>query len=126
MLIQISRTALAEAELEYNNEHVSPAITIRFEVVNSGEPEPVYLLLWTTTPWTLPFNEAVYFSRQLEYSLVKIESLPGSYIVASILIEHNAKKLKVCLLYIFDEYDDVIKFHIMNKRIHTFDLTYRS
>lgn len=49
-------------------------------------PGDLYALVWTTTPWTLPANEAVTFKSDLEYSIVGIEGLDGHYIVASKLV----------------------------------------
>jgi len=79
-------SALAEAEVEYKDK-VSPAIDVRFPVVNEAEtvakfehPEghdgsgPVSLLAWTTTPWTIPASMAVTLEPSLEYALVQIEA----------------------------------------------------
>jgi len=62
------RTALAEAEVEYKD-HVSPSIYVKFPVV--GQPN-TFVLIWTTTPWTLPANLAVAFNDKLEYVQVEI------------------------------------------------------
>src|SRR5262249_46460247 len=65
------RTALAEAELEYREES-TPSIFVNFECV-SGMPKswddgaPWNLMIWTTTPWTLPANVAVAVHPDLEY-----------------------------------------------------------
>jgi len=48
---------------------------------------PVYALIWTTTPWSLPANAAIGFNPDIEYSLVKIDRWDGVYIVASSLIQ---------------------------------------
>ena len=73
-----TRTALAEAELQYNPGHLSLAAYIRFEVVGGSfddslgnhHPKKTYALIWTTTPWTLLANEGVAFSETIDYSLV--------------------------------------------------------
>ncbi|HLK70607.1 MAG TPA: isoleucine--tRNA ligase [Steroidobacteraceae bacterium] len=77
------RSALAEAEVEYE-EHVSPAIDVAFAVHDAGElarridmpPEAlgtrVALVIWTTTPWTLPANEAVAVHRDFDYVAVAL------------------------------------------------------
>ena len=90
------RSALAEAELEYNAAHRSKAVTVRLKLdkvpdtVSPGDA-PVYALVWTTTPWTLPVNQAVCFNPELTYSLVSVgEDL---YIVAAELVESLQQKL---------------------------------
>jgi len=67
-------TALAEAEIEYHD-HRSPSIYVRFPVRDSlGKFEgPVDLIIWTTTPWTLPANLAVAVHPDLDYAIVESE-----------------------------------------------------
>jgi isoleucyl-tRNA synthetase len=62
------RTALAEAEVEYQD-HVSQSIYVKFPIV--GQPN-TNVMIWTTTPWTLPANLAVAFNKEFSYSLVKV------------------------------------------------------
>ncbi len=57
------RTALAEAEVEYND-HVSQSVFVKFPVV--GQPK-TFILIWTTTPWTLPANLAVAYNKEFQY-----------------------------------------------------------
>jgi isoleucyl-tRNA synthetase len=62
------RTALAEAEVEYND-HVSQSIFVKFPVV--GQPN-TSILIWTTTPWTLPANLAVAYNSTFQYVKVRV------------------------------------------------------
>lgn len=88
-----SRTALAEAELEYPDNHVSKSIYVAFEVVepskalkeHHSEEAPVKVAVWTTTPWTMPANLAVAINPELSYSVVTHES-SGKLVVATDLI----------------------------------------
>ena len=80
------RTALAEAEVEYQD-HVSPSIYVKFPVV--GQPK-TFVLIWTTTPWTLPANLAVAFNNKLEY--VQIEVGSEKYILFRGLLPAVAEK----------------------------------
>lgn len=76
-----SRTALAEAELEYDPDFISKAVYVKFPVaadaleacltVNDADKSKVFALIWTTTSWTLPANEAICFGSNLTYCLVK-------------------------------------------------------
>ncbi len=70
-------TALAEAELEYD-QLTSPSVYVAFPMVDdvgdvlpAGAGKPVELLIWTTTPWTLPANLAIALHPDLTYSLVR-------------------------------------------------------
>ncbi|KAK7363579.1 hypothetical protein VNO77_05726 [Canavalia gladiata] len=78
-----SRTALAEAELEYPEKHVSRSIYAIFRVVSVAltsnsllqEFPNLCLAVWTTTPWTIPANAAVAVNPKLEYAVVEVKSL---------------------------------------------------
>ncbi|RZC33056.1 isoleucine--tRNA ligase, mitochondrial, partial [Asbolus verrucosus] len=90
-----SRTALAEAELEYNEQHRSPSVFVRFKIKNipNRKFDRIYALIWTTTPWTLPSNQAVCYNPALSYSLVKNPKDDSLYILASDLIENLSQTL---------------------------------
>ncbi|KAL8966483.1 MAG: hypothetical protein Q9183_003356, partial [Haloplaca sp. 2 TL-2023] len=89
-----SETALAEAELQYREDHVSMAAyvayPIGFEFVIDGEPLPVRALVWTTTPWTLPANRAIAVHTDLEYCIVRTPET-GCLIIAQSRLEEVAK-----------------------------------
>ncbi|QHO34002.1 hypothetical protein HN873_028614 [Arachis hypogaea] len=78
-----SQTALAEAELEYPEVHVSRSIYAVFRVVSAPlvsndllhEFPNLCIAVWTTTPWTIPANAAVAINPKLEYAVVEVESL---------------------------------------------------
>jgi isoleucyl-tRNA synthetase len=67
----VEKTALAEAEIEYED-IVSTQIDVAFEIVESPFPQLVgaYALVWTTTPWTIPVNQAIAYGPDIEYVLV--------------------------------------------------------
>ncbi|APT76656.1 isoleucine--tRNA ligase [Marinitoga sp. 1137] len=78
-------TALAEAEIEYHD-HTSPSIYVKFEM----EDEPgTYIVIWTTTPWTLPANVAI--ALHPEYDYVKISVGEEKWILAEALVENLMK-----------------------------------
>jgi isoleucyl-tRNA synthetase len=67
----VEKTALAEAEVEYED-ITSTQIDVAFEIVESQVPELVgaYAVIWTTTPWTIPTNQALAYGADVEYVLV--------------------------------------------------------
>ena len=89
----VERTALAEAEVEYED-IVSTQVDVAFEIVDApNAPELVgaYAVVWTTTPWTLPVNQAIGFgSNDLAYSLNTVRKagkVIGRFVVAAQLQE---------------------------------------
>ena len=80
------RTALAEAEVEYAD-HVSQSVYVKFKL--AGEPN-TFLLIWTTTPWTLPANLAVAFNPSLFYSRIHADG--NVYLVCNSLLETVVQK----------------------------------
>ena len=80
------RTALAEAEVEYQD-HVSQSLIVKFPVV--GQPN-TFVLIWTTTPWTLPANLAVAYNDKFQY--VQVEVVGEKYILFRGLLSAVAEK----------------------------------
>ena len=85
----VEKTALAEAEIEYHD-HVSPTLWARFRVFTvSGEHVDAKsdllgasVVIWTTTPWTIPGNRAVAYGEEIDYALVHVEGVAeGSHLV---------------------------------------------
>ncbi|MBU4433302.1 MAG: class I tRNA ligase family protein, partial [Alphaproteobacteria bacterium] len=88
----VERTALAEAEIEYHN-HVSPTVWVKFPVKVYDEehyalsgnaagdnvfrlaPNDASVVIWTTTPWTIPANRAISFNPKVEYGLYEVEAI---------------------------------------------------
>ncbi|MDZ4816138.1 MAG: isoleucine--tRNA ligase [Verrucomicrobiota bacterium] len=64
-----AQTALAEAEVEYHD-HETPAIYVKFEAIAEGLTKKTFLVIWTTTPWTLPANLAVAVRSELVYAVL--------------------------------------------------------
>ena len=75
----VEKTALADAEVEYED-HTSNTIYVKFKVTKSNIKELVDndILIWTTTPWTIPGNRALAYGSDLEYILFKIQEVNDS------------------------------------------------
>jgi isoleucyl-tRNA synthetase len=90
------RTALAEAEVEYDEAHVSPSIDVRFPASAEAQAaleakapalrgRPVSAVVWTTTPWTLPGNLALAFHPEHDYAFYPVEGAPDVLVIAKAL-----------------------------------------
>ncbi|MDP3407098.1 isoleucine--tRNA ligase [Bosea sp. (in: a-proteobacteria)] len=108
----VEKTALAEAEVEYE-EHTSDTVFVAFPLVErlvEGKKLPLSdrtlgtkIVIWTTTPWTIPGNRAISFSSKLLYVQIEVTDAPEGnwakvgdrYIVASSLVESFAKAAKI-------------------------------
>ncbi|RDJ22379.1 isoleucine--tRNA ligase [Bosea caraganae] len=121
----VEKTALAEAEVEYE-EHVSDTVFVAFPLIDVPGPFPVSgsnstettfhdtvehaadlrnaaIVIWTTTPWTMPGNRAISYSRKVPYGLYRVTEAPegnwakaGSlYVIADTLAESVFKAAKV-------------------------------
>jgi isoleucyl-tRNA synthetase len=105
----VEKTALAEAEIEYED-YTSDTIFVKFPVrfaVRDGATMSDLLnasvVIWTTTPWTIPGNRAISFSKKIDYGLYKVTSAPegnwarqgDEYLLAERLAEDVLKSAKV-------------------------------
>ena len=89
------RTALAEAEVEYEN-HSSPSIWVKFALTSEPEAidpalkgKKVWGLIWTTTPWTIPANLAICYHPKFQYAAAEVDG--EVYIVAVDLLRATAE-----------------------------------
>ena len=107
----VERTALAEAEIEYQD-YESDAIWVKFPIhsangaFGSGSFEDFgssYVVIWTTTPWTIPANRAISYSSRISYGLYEVTASPEGnwaakgekYVLADKLAEETMAKAKV-------------------------------
>ncbi|MFE0585778.1 isoleucine--tRNA ligase [Pantoea vagans] len=96
------RSALAEAEVEYYDK-TSPSIDVMFNAIDADAVRqafgvaqvngPISLVIWTTTPWTLPANRAISLHPEFEYQLIQIEG--RALILAKELVESVMKRAGV-------------------------------
>ncbi|HKH96710.1 MAG TPA: isoleucine--tRNA ligase [Beijerinckiaceae bacterium] len=73
MWSSVEKTALAEAEVEYH-EKTSPTVHVRFPIVDTldGDLEGAFVVIWTTTPWTIPANRAIAYGSDISYGLYRV------------------------------------------------------
>ena len=97
----VEKTALAEAEIEYK-EHESKTVWVKFSITSSKN-FGASIVIWTTTPWTLPSNRAISFNKQISYSLYEIKtteeecwlSVGEKVMIADKLAEESLRKARV-------------------------------
>jgi len=70
----VERTALAEAEIEYHD-RVSDTVFVRFPILGDGPLAGASVVIWTTTPWTMPGNRALAYGPEIDYALVHVDSV---------------------------------------------------
>lgn len=92
----VEKTALAEAEVEYKD-HTSDSIYVSFPVYHPSVPilKEVEVLIWTTTPWTIPGNRAIAYGQSFSYAVVDLPTLQKRVLVAQELVLDVIKKLQV-------------------------------
>jgi isoleucyl-tRNA synthetase len=73
----VEKTALAEAEIEYED-YVSDQVWVKFPIVDARQIDPngASIVIWTTTPWTIPGNRAISFSPKIAYGLYEVVDAP--------------------------------------------------
>ncbi len=72
----IEQTALAEAEVEYHDKE-SFTIWVKFAVATPGDLQGAHVVIWTTTPWTMPSNKAVVYGDSFDYGLYEVTETPA-------------------------------------------------
>ncbi|MDO6725986.1 isoleucine--tRNA ligase [Cognatishimia sp. 1_MG-2023] len=99
----VEKTALAEAEIEYHD-HQSHTIWVPFSIENgTGDLAEARVVIWTTTPWTIPSNKAVAYGPKISYGLYRVDATeeeswtnPGDlYVFADTLAEDCLQKSRV-------------------------------
>ncbi|MFC3570978.1 isoleucine--tRNA ligase [Paracoccus simplex] len=98
----VEKTALAEAEVEYHD-HTSHTIWVRFPVASSqgvwATERPASVVIWTTTPWTIPQNRAVAYNPGIAYGLYRVDAVaenatakPGELLVLADALAESVKQ----------------------------------
>lgn len=117
----VEKTALADAEVEYLD-HTSNTIFVAFKVKETNKDflKDTSVIIWTTTPWTIPANKALAYNSSIEYSLLEIEDLDyfkdkkivvAKNLLESILKECGIKHFKELKTFKGSEFNGTICSH---------------
>jgi isoleucyl-tRNA synthetase len=128
----VEKTALADAEVEYQD-HTSNTIFVAFKVKESPKDflKDSNIIIWTTTPWTIPANKALAFNSNIEYALVEISDLENfkekNIVVAKNLLDSIVKscaieKFKILKTFSGSEFIGTICKHPFEKLNYSFDV----
>lgn len=88
-----SESALAEAEVEYHDV-TSPSAFYGEKVIDGKGvlDDNTYMVVWTTTPWTIPASEGITIDASFDYAVVQHDDDPRNYVLAAELVDENAKR----------------------------------
>ncbi len=111
----VEKTALAEAEIEYHD-HQSDMVWVKFPIT-AGPVQDAFVVIWTTTPWTLPGNRAISYSHRIDYGLYEVTAnerdfgpkVGETYVLAVKLADAVAATAKIGLAKIGDVSADALK-----------------
>ena len=97
----VEKTALADAEVEYKD-HTSNTIYAGFKVKTSkiNLLKGAEIIIWTTTPWTIPANKALAYNKNLDYSIIEINSASENFdnkkiVIATQLVDQVSKESEI-------------------------------
>jgi len=107
----VEKTALADAEVEYKD-HTSNTIYASFKIEKTEKEflKDGHVIIWTTTPWTIPVNRALAFNNKIKYSIVRIEDdikyfKNKNIIIASELVKKVSEECKLTNIKILKEFN---------------------
>ena len=121
----VEKTALADAEVEYQD-HKSDTIYTAFPVKKSNikELEGAEIIIWTTTPWTIPANKALAYNESLDYFIIKLNDegdfknkkiVIAEALLSSVIKECNIKEYKDIKRFKGKEFKDTVCHHPFSK-----------
>ena len=128
----VEKTALADAEVEYMD-HISDTIYTSFPIKKTSNKslEGCEIIIWTTTPWTIPANKALAYNKDISYQIIKIED-DGDFKNKKIVIAQDLLEtvLKECEIKKFEkldklsgkEFKNIICSHPLEKEGYTHDI----
>ena len=127
----VEKTALADAEVEYQD-HKSDTIYAAFSVKNSNLKDLIdcEIVIWTTTPWTIPANKALAFNEALDYSIIQIDEgehkgkkiVVADALISSVTEDCKIEKFKKLKKFKGKEFKKTICNHPFQKLGYDFDI----
>ena len=128
----VEKTALADAEVEYQD-HKSDTIYTAFKVKKSKLKELINseIIIWTTTPWTIPANKALAFNESLKYLIIKIEDdsdfknrqiVVAQPLLKLVLEECKIKKFNKILEFKGNDFEGTVCNHPFSKIGYDYDV----
>jgi len=129
----VEKTALADAEVEYKD-HTSNTIYTSFEIKKTDKDflKNSHIIIWTTTPWTIPVNRALAYNSKIKYSVVQVANEASDFknkkiIIASNLIkqvfeECNFKDFKILKEFDGNDFKNTICSHPLKKMGYEYDV----
>ena len=128
----VEKTALADAEVEYL-EHTSNTIYVAFKIKNANKDflKDASVIIWTTTPWTIPANKALAYNNDIEYSVLEIEDLEhfkdkkivvAKNLISSIIKECAIQNYKELKTFKGSEFKGTICSHPFIKMNYDYDV----
>ena len=128
----VEKTALADAEVEYLD-HTSNTIYVAFKVVKTKKDflKNTNVIIWTTTPWTIPANRALAFNSNIEYSILEINDLEhfkekkivvAKNLIKSITEECEIKNFKEIKTFKGSEFEGTVCSHPFVKMNFNYDV----
>ena len=128
----VEKTALADAEVEYMD-HRSDTIYTAFKIIKTGkkELEDCEVIIWTTTPWTIPANKALAYNASLNYVVIKIEDksefnnkkiIVAEELLDSLIKDCDIKRFSKILTFPGKDFKGVICSHPFSKIGFEYDI----
>jgi len=122
----VEKTALADAEVEYKD-HKSNTIYAEFKVKKSDKDflKNTSIIIWTTTPWTIPANKALAFNKDITYSVIELSDkkiVVAEKLVNTVIESCELGKFKILKSFKGEEFKQVICSHPFEKIGYKFDV----
>jgi isoleucyl-tRNA synthetase len=129
----VEKTALADAEVEYRD-HTSNTIYASFEIQKAEKDflKEAHVIIWTTTPWTIPVNRALAYSDKIKYAIVQVgkdtdffknkKIIVASDLVKKVSEECNFKDYKVLKEFKGEDFKNTICSHPLKKMGYEYDV----